>query len=806
MATETSPDADSRTAFAGFDLGADFDAAPETPAGRPRRIARLGVVGAGTMGIGIAALAASAGVPVVLLDVPAEGADRSAVARGAVQRAVKAKPAPFMDADRASYIRPGNTEDDLELFAECDLIVEAIIEQPGPKQALYARLEEVVKPGAVVASNTSGIPMRVLAEGRSASFKRRFLGTHFFAPARYMHLLEIIPTPDTDPAVAQAVRAFGERILGKGIVVCKDAPGFVANRLGVYGMNRTLRAMDQYGLTVDEVDGLTGPLLGRPKSATFRTADLSGLDVLRHVSAGLAQTTGEDFDLPAWFHAMVERRQLGDKTGGGFYKKVGKDIQTADVRTGAYAPQQRPESPELKAALRAPLAQRVAGLKVLGGRYGDFVRQVLVDTSRYVLEKSAELAYDVPSVDRAMEWGYGHEAGPFRVMDMLGLDWLRGELAKDGGRVPALLGHAEGAFYRAGANGEEVLGFDGRYAPVAPIDGNLRLSRAAARPGAVLLENAGARLLDLGDGVALLEFRGKSNTLGSKVLDLLAQSLESVERDGMAGLVIGNDDPKFFSAGADLGESTGAVIAGMWDVIERSVARFQQATQAVRYAPFPVVAAPAGMTLGGGSEFTLHADAVQAHAELYMGLVEAGVGLLPGGGGTKELLFRFTKELEPYEEADPFEAVKRAFKLIATAATSTSALEAKRLGFLRPRHDRISMNRDRQIADAKRRVLELAPDYVAPVPQTIRALGREGLGNLRYALFSFVEAGQASKYDQYLGEQIAYVLCGGDGPPRTVTEQDILDLEREAFLRLLGQEKTQERIAYTLKTGKPLRN
>jgi 3-hydroxyacyl-CoA dehydrogenase len=411
---------------------------------------------------------------------------------------------------------------------------------------------------------------------------------------------------------------------------------------------------------------------------------------------------------------MVARKQLGDKTGGGFYKKVGKDIQTVDVRTGEYAPQRRLESPELKAALKAPLAQRVAALKTLPGRHGDFSRQLLVDTSRYALEKSAELAYDVPSVDRAMEWGYGHEAGPFRVMDMLGLDWLRAAMQKDGGQVPALLQQAQGSFYRTGAEGEEALGFDGRYAPVAPIDGNMRLSLVAARPGAVLLENAGGRLLDVGDGVALLEFRGKSNTLGSKVLDLLAQSLEKVERDGMAGLVIGNDDPKFFSAGADLSESTGAVIAGMWDVIEQSIHRFQQATQSVRYAPFPVVVAPHGMTLGGGCEFTLHADAVQAHAELYMGLVEAGVGLLPGGGGTKELLFRFTKELEAYDEADPFEAVKRAFKLIATAQTSTSALEAKRMGFLRPRHDRISMNRDRQLADAKRRVLELAPDYVAP--------------------------------------------------------------------------------------------
>ncbi len=805
MSVETSPAAGNRTAFANFDLGPDLDSAPETPAGRVA-IKKVGVVGAGTMGSGIAALAASAGLPVVLLDVAAEGPDRSAIPKGAVARAAKAKPAAFMDPDRAAYIRTGNIDDDLALLGDCDLVIEAIIEQPGPKRALYARLENVLKPTAVVSSNTSGIPMHVLTEGRSERFKRHFLGTHFFAPARYMHLLEIIPTPDTASEAVEAVRVFGERMLGKGIVLCKDAPGFIANRLGIYGSTRTIRAMEQFGLTVDEVDGLTGPLLGRPNSATFRTADLSGLDVFAHVSAGTADTTGENFDLPEWFHAMVRNKQLGDKTQGGFYKKVGNDIQTWDVRDGTYKPQQKLESPALKAALKAPLAQRVAGVKDMPGKYGEFVRHMLVENAHYALEKSPELAYDVPSVDRAMEWGYGHQAGPFRVMDMVGLDFLKAEFGRRGMPVPRLLEQAQGSFYRTGPNGEEVLGFDGRYAPVAPIDGNLRLSVVAAKPGNVLFENAGARLLDVGDDVALLEFRSKSNTLGSKVLDALASSLELIERRGMAGLVIGNDDPKFFSAGADLSESTGAVMAGLWDVIDASISRFQNAVQSIRYAPFPVVVAPAGMTLGGGAEFTLHADAVQAHAELYVGLVEAGVGLLPGGGGTKELLFRFTKDLEPYAEADPFEAVKRAFNLIAAPRPSTSALEAKQLGFLRPRHDRITMNRDRLLADAKRRVLDLAPDYVAPRMQSIRALGRDGMGNLSYALFSFLESGQASPYDVTVGHNIAYVLCGGDGPPRTVTEQDILDLEREAFLKLLGNEKTQERIAYTLKTGKPLRN
>ncbi|AHG91954.1 3-hydroxyacyl-CoA dehydrogenase NAD-binding protein [Gemmatirosa kalamazoonensis] len=792
-----------RTSFGSFDLGLEDDT-PAPPA-TPVRVRTLGVVGAGTMGSGIAALAASAGIPVVLLDVAAQGPDRSAVAKSAVQKGLKAKPAPFMDTDRAALIRTGNIDDDLALLADCDLVVEAIIEQPAPKQALFEKLEAIVKPTAIVASNTSGIPMTVLTQGRGARFRQRFLGTHFFAPPRYMHLLEIIPGPETDQSVIDAVRAFGERVLGKGIVLCKDVPGFIANRLGVYGMVHTIQLMERFGLTIDEVDALTGPVLGRPKSATFRTADLSGVDVIKHVSAGLAESTGEDFALPAWVHRMVDEKKLGDKTGGGFYKKVGKDILTFDRETNDYAPQQKVESPELKAAGKTPLAQRGAALKELPGKYGDFLRTLLVDSAHYTLERSPELAFDVPSVDRAMEWGYGHEAGPFRLMDALGLDWLKQEFIKAGYSVPALLTQAHGSFYRQTPNGEEVLGFDGRYAPVPEIAGNLRLAAVAARPNAILEQNDGARLLDLGDGVALLEFRGKANAISSKVLDLLWTSLERIDRDGMAGLVIGNDDPRTFSAGADLAESSGAVIAGMWDVIDQAIARFQNSTQAIRYAPFPVVVAPAGLTLGGGCEFALHSDLVQAHAELYMGLVEAGVGLLPGGGGCKELLFRFMGDLAPYEEADPFEAVKRAFKLIATAQTSTSALEARKLGLLRA-SDRISMNRDHQIADAKQRVLDLAPGYVPPAPRTVRALGTEGLGNLRYALFSFREGGYASEHDAVIGERIARVLCGGDGPPRVVSEQDILDLEREAFLSLLGNEKTQERIMYTLKTGKPLRN
>jgi len=770
------------------------------------RIRKVGVVGAGTMGGGIAALAASAGVPVVLLDVPAaEGKDRSAPARQGLDRQLKAKPAAFMDNDRARLVRVGNTEDDLALLADCDWIVEAIIEQPAPKQALFARLEQVAKPTAIVASNTSGIPMRVLTEGRSARFRRNFLGTHFFSPVRYMHLLELIPTEDTAPEALKAVREFAERVLGKGVVISKDAPGFIANRLGVKGTADALRHMEAGGLTIDEVDALTGPLIGRPNSATFRTGDITGIDVLSHVTTGLAQATGEELALPRWVQGLVAAKRLGDKTGGGFYQKRGKDIYTYDPASGDYAPQRKPDDAELARLGKLPLRERVRGALALNGKYGEFLRQSLLRYTHYALTTAPQLAHDPLAVDRAMEWGYGHEAGPFRVMDMLGADELRRGFRELGLDEPALLSKATGGFYRQTADGEEYLGFDGQYRPVSgAVAGAVRLATVARRAGAVLEENDSARLLDLGDGVALLEFRSKMNTLGGGVLDMVDRSLARVERDGLAGLVFGNDDPRTFSAGADLAEGAGGA-GGDWKSVEARVKRFQDTVQSIRRAPFPVVVAPHGLTLGGGTEFTLHADAVQAGAELYMGLVEVGVGLIPAGGGTKELLFRFTEELEPYGEADPFEAVKRAFQLIATAATSTSAYDARRKGFLRA-SDRISMNRDLLIADAKRRVLDLAPDYITPAPRTIRALGKDAMGNLSYALFAFHEAGQATAHDVRIGHEVAYVLCGGDGPPRTVTEQDILDLERESILKLLGTKETQERIAFMLKTGKPLRN
>jgi 3-hydroxyacyl-CoA dehydrogenase len=767
------------------------------------RIRKVGVIGAGTMGGGIAALAASVGVPVVLLDIPGAGGDRNGPVKQGVDRALKSKPAAFMDRGSARLIEIGNTEDDLEKLAGCDLVIEAIIEQIAPKRALYERLEELLSADAVIATNTSGIPIGELADGRSASFRRRFLGAHFFNPPRYLHLLELIPTPATESDVLAATENFGDRILGKGVVVAKDSPGFIANRLGVFGSVMTMRLMEEHDLTIDEVDTLNGPLVGRPRSATFRTADLSGLDILKAVREGLSQATGEDLRMPAFADRLVEQGKLGEKTGAGFYTREGKQILTLDWKTGEYRPQEKPEIPGLAALLRQPLAERLRGVLALPGKYGDFANALHAHSWHYTLEKTPEIAYDLLSVDRALEWGFALELGPFRQMDAVGLVTVREILSRQGLPEPELLRLAGRSFYRE--NGQRTfVGFDGRSVVEPETPGTVQLSRVR-RTGRVLEENDDASLLDLGDGVALLEFRSKMGTLGDGVMRVLRSGLERVEKEGRAGLVIGHEDPRAFSAGANLVFTLNAAREKRWKEYDGHVSAFQNTIAAIQRAPFPVVAAPFGLTLGGGAEISLHSSRVQAHAELYIGLVETGVGLLPAGGGTKELLFRFTEELAPYEEANPFDAIRRAFGLIAMAKTSGSALEARGMGLLRPA-DRITINRHRLIADAKTRVLDLAPDYVAPTRGTITALGKKAIGNLHYAIWAMREAGQITDHEVLIATEVAYVLCGGDGLPREVTEQDILDLEREAFLKLLGTKKTQERIEYTLENGKPLRN
>ena len=767
------------------------------------RIARLGVVGAGAMGTGIAALAASAGFPVVLLDVP-DSPDRDGRARSAIDKALKSRTPPFLDPASAARVEIGNIEDDLERLSQCNWIIEAIVERTEPKRELFARIEPILRPNAVVTSNTSGIPIHTLAEGRSERFRQHFLGTHFFNPVRHLHLLELIPTGATLPTVVARIRDCAERNLGKGVILARDVPGFIANRLGLHGLFRTIRLMEEFGLTIDEVDALTGPFLGRPKSATFRTADIAGLDVLLDVSAGLSATTGEDFSLPGWIHDLVKQGKLGAKTGAGFYRKEGSQILTLDWRTGEYKPQQSPEFGELAALRKEPLERRLQGVTSAGGTYAEFLRALLLDTAAYTLTKTPEIAYDISSVDRALEWGFAWEMGPFSVYDAIGVDWLRSAFAKRGMGEPGLLKVVRESFYRQLGSGPRQLSPAGEYAPIEAIPHSLDLDLVELRLGQ-LASNKEATLLDVGDGVALLKLHGKMNTLGMAALDMIEQSLDLVNRSGFVGLVLGSANATTFSAGANLVEVLAEVDAGHWDALDTAVRRFQGLTSQLKSVSFPVVVAANGITLGGGAEFALHAARIQAGAELYMGLVEVGVGLLPAGGGCKQLLFRFTNELEPYEEADPFEAVKRAFKLISMGTMSASALDARRIGLLRA-GDRISMNRDRVLNDAKARVIELAPDYTPPVPRTIRALGSEALGNLSYGIWAMREGNHITDHEVTIGNKIAWVLSGGDGPPRIVSEQDILDLEREAFLSLLGTKQTRERIVHMLEHGKPLRN
>ncbi len=520
------------------------------------RIRRLGVVGAGTMGSGIAALAASAGVPVVLLDIPGTGVDRDAPARAGVERAKKARPAAFMDQSRAAAIEIGNTDDDLGKLASCDLVVEAIIEQPAPKRALYERLEKILPGHTIVASNTSGIPMATLLEGRSPAFRERFLGMHFFNPPRYLHLLELIPTADTSKETSAAARRFSDHVLGKGIVVAKDVPGFVANRLGVFGMVLAIRLMEQHDLSIDEVDLLTGVLTARSKSATFRTADLSGIDVIAHVTKELSETTGENFSLPAWVLGLVASGRSGEKSGAGFYKRVQKEIHTLDWRADAYAPQAKVASAELARLAKAPIAERFAAFDGWTDRHGAFVREYLLRFSHYVLTTTPLVAYDLVGVDRAMEWGYAWEAGPFKQMDLLGADVLGRGFAELGLDEPALLREAKGGFYSG--DGSQVLSLSGGYELVPTKPGELRLATfhaPANRARRVLEESDDASVVDAGNGVAVLEFHSKMNTLSDRVVAMTHRALDRVERDGLAGLVIGNDDPRTFTAGADLSYS-----------------------------------------------------------------------------------------------------------------------------------------------------------------------------------------------------------------------------------------------------------
>lgn len=745
-----------------------------------RAIRRVAVIGAGTMGAGIAAHLANAGISTLLLDVPKEG-DRDALARGGIERQLKAKPAAFMDPARARLIDVGNTEDDLGRVAEADWIIEAIFENLDAKRALWEKVEALASPDAIISSNSSGIPMFLQVKGRSESFRRRFVGAHFFNPPRYLHLLEVIPTPETAPEVIDTVRQFADHVLGKGVVVVRDVPGFAANRIAGYAFTKMMRAMIDLDLTPDMVDAITGPLIGRPKSATFRTADLSGVDIFVNVADGLAKATQEDFAVPDAIRRLIENRWLGDKTGQGFYKKTKDEsgatkILTLNLKTFEYEDRGKVRLPELKpiSALATP-EERLQALLALDGPLGEFTRRTTADLVTYA-EKMVGVVADTPDeIDNALRWGYGWQLGPFDIVRAIGADAL-GALLKT-------------AVQPVGA-------------VVAAPGGPTILRALKSEPGRVVRGTRDASLIDLGDGVALLEFTSKMNTLGQGVLEMLDVADEVVRKD-FAGLVIGNQGENF-SVGADLKMVLHLAREQRWSDLEHAVKTFQRVVTRLRYAPYPTVVAPFNMTFGGGCEMSLWADSVQASAELYMGLVEIGVGLIPAGGGTTALLIRFTETIPG--DADAFVGVKRAFETIAMAKVSTAALDARNLGLLAA-SDGISMNADRVIDAAKTRVLGLSYGYVPPPPRQVRALGETACANLCTAAYLMREGRAITPYEETLAKTLARVLTGGTrNAAGLVDEQVILDYEREAFVSLCGNEQTQQRIQHMLETGKSLRN
>ncbi|MBB5235205.1 3-hydroxyacyl-CoA dehydrogenase/enoyl-CoA hydratase family protein [Deinococcus budaensis] len=778
---------------------------------QPYRIQKAAVIGAGVMGAAIAAQLANAGIPVTLLDIVLpDNPDRNFLAKQGIQRALKARPAAFMEPDRAALITPGNLEDDLKKLKDADWILEAIIEKLDAKRDLWARVEGVAKKTAILSSNSSGIPMHLQIEGRSEDFQRRFVGAHFFNPPRYLHLLEVIPTPKTDPAVLEAFSEFGESVLGKGIVIANDVPGFVANRIGVYGIVRAMQHMERTGLTPDEVDQLTGPALGRAKSATFRTADLSGLDIIYHVANDLNKATpaDEDFTLTDTFKRIVEKKFLGDKTGSGFYKKTkdekGKTkILSLNLDSLEYEDRGKVKVPAVEAVKSQPLAARVKALYGAEGKEGDFLRGVMNDGFWYASKMAGNVSNRLQDIDNALKWGFGWEEGPFETMDTLGVQTVIANLEAEGRTLPPLLQAMKNSGRERFYEGDTTVTPTGEATPYqAPYFILTDLKKDATK---VVKKRPGASIVDLGDGVLLVEWHAKMNALGEDQLRAVQDAHKLVGEMGYAGLVVGNQGENF-SAGANLPLILSQAQAEEWDELDDAIKQFQQVTTSMRFSPHPTVAAPFGLALGGGCEFSIHADHIVASAETYMGLVEVGVGLIPGGGGTKEMLLRFTDQLQPNQPLLP--AVQRAFELIGTAKVSTSALEARKLGFLRD-HDTVVMNKNHVIEEAKRMVLALAPGYVQPTPrQNIPVMGDAAIAAVKLALYGMTEGGYASKYDAEVGTQLARVLSGGTGNNRTakVSEQHLLDLERDAFLTLLGKKGTQQRIEHMLKTGKPLRN
>ena len=759
-------------------------------------IRKAAVIGAGTMGAAIAAQFANAGVPVLLLDiVPAGAKSRNALAEGAIAKMLKTDPAPFMSTRAAKLVTPGNIEDDLPQLASCDWVVEAIIERLDLKQDLYRKLDAVRRPGTAISSNTSTIPLANLTEGLPESFKRDFLITHFFNPPRYMRLLELVTGPETDPDLAAKVAHFSDLMLGKSVVKAKDSPGFIANRLGVFWLQTgVIEAMDA-GLTVEEADAIMGRPFGIPKTGVFGLIDLVGLDLMPHINASLAGALpasdafhATNRDLPL-IKKMIAEGYTGRKGKGGFYRKGAKGREAIDLATGDYRPVQKAQAPDGR-DLRKLLTQSPYAWRVMG------------QTLSYAASLVPEAAEDIHAIDEAMRLGYNWKFGPFELIDKLGADWLAEKLAAENLPVPALLTAAKGkSFYRLEGAAREYLGTDGAYHQLTRPEGVLMLEdiKRASKP---VLKNASAAVWDIGDGVLCFELTSKSNSWDQQNLELLAKTIELVPQNHKA-LVIYNEG-SHFSVGANLGLALFAANIAAWGEIEKLVASGQQIFKKLKYAPFPSVAAPFGMALGGGCEILLHSSAIQAHAEAYIGLVECGVGLVPAWGGCSEMLARWAANKAM--PRGPMPAAAKVFEMISTATVSKSAANAKEHLFLRET-DGITMNRYRLLADAKAKALALAQSYAPPEPPTYQLPGEDGRVGFAMAVKDFRKKGLATPYDEVVAGELATVLSGGpadiiDRP----TEQDILTLERAAFTRLIKQDGTLARIETMLTTGKPLRN
>jgi 3-hydroxyacyl-CoA dehydrogenase len=814
-----------------------------------KRIHKVAILGAGTMGARIAAHFANAGVPSLLLDIvppDADGPARNKIAAAGLDAARKSKPAAFFEASLAKLVTVGNFDDDLKRLADVDWIIEAIVENLEIKRSLLKRVEAIRKPGTILTTNTSGLPVAKIAEGFSEDFRRSWFGTHFFNPPRYMRLLELIPTPDADPTLIEAVTHFCDTQLGKGVVLAKDTPNFIGNRIGTFSVLNVMRLMQEMDLSIEEIDALTGQTVGWPRSATFRTIDLVGLDILGHVVANMTQNVHDersDLQIPGFFRQMLERKWLGDKTKGGFYKKnvgrapspaePGKDDErlALDWKMLEYHPRQKPKFAALDMAknveetgarVRMLLGlDNAAGAAQKPDKASTFLWAALTDLWTYSANRVPEISDSIVEIDRAMRLGFNWELGPFELWDAAGVEATVARMKKESRPVVAnvekLLASGNKSWYAddpktpSGRKHWDLA--SGNWQPVA-VPAGVWSVEVAKKSNGVVKKNSGASLVDLGDGVGCIQFHSKMNALGADIVSLIAQTLKpGGPGDAFDAFVVTNDAQNF-SVGANLMLLLMSVQEEEWDDVDLAVRQFQGMTQAIKFSPKPVVIAPFGLALGGGCEVSLHAAARQPHAELYMGLVEVGVGLLPGGGGCKEMLLRAVDSAASIrpdgrgESVELMEAMKKAFETIATARISTSAHEARGLGFLSS-SDRITMNRERVLSDAKARALELARvGYEPPVVRMdIPAPGENILAALKMGVHLMRQGDYISDHEKKLGTKIAEVLCGGNVTPGTpVSEQYLLDLEREAFKSLCGEKKTQERIQFTLKTGKTLRN